>query len=82
MEALLMAVMGITNLACFIIGAKVGQKVTKGEPIELPTLNPVKAYREHQAQRAVDAEQSKIDTIMQNIESYNGTSSGQKDIPR
>lgn len=80
MEALLLAVMGITNLACFVIGAKVGQKVTKGESIELPTLNPMAAYKAHQAKRLAEEEQSKIDKIMRNIEAYDGTSHGQEDV--
>ena len=45
MEVLLLAVMGITNILCFVIGARVGQKVTKGEPVELPTVNPMKAVK-------------------------------------
>lgn len=80
MEALLLAVMGLTNIACFVIGAKVGQTVSKGEDIKLPTINPLEAYRERENKRQAQAEQDKLDTIMQNIESYDGTSRGQKDV--
>ena len=80
MEALLLAVMGLTNIACFVIGAKVGQTVSKGEDIKLPTINPMEAYRERENKRQAQAEQDKLDTIMQNIESYDGTSRGQKDV--
>ena len=82
MEVLLMAVVGLTNIACFIIGAKVGQAVSKGEKIETPTVNPLKAYREHEAKKEAQAEQERIDAIMKNIEAYNGTADGQKDVPR
>jgi hypothetical protein len=82
MEVLLLAVMGLTNIACFIIGAKVGQAVAKGEKIETPTVNPLKAYREHEARKEAKMEQDKIAVIMGNIEAYDGTSSGQKDVPR
>jgi hypothetical protein len=82
MEVLLLMVMGLTNIACFIIGAKVGQAVSKGEKIETPTVNPMKAYREHEAKKVAQAEQDKIAVIMGNIEAYDGTSSGQKDVPR
>ena len=82
MEVLLSMVMGLTNIACFIIGAKVGQAVSKGEKIETPTVNPMKAYREHEAKKVAQAEQDKIAVIMGNIEAYDGTSSGQKDVPR
>ena len=86
MEALLLLVMGITNLACFIVGAKVGQMVSKGESIEAPTINPAEILREQrerrEERRQAEAEQEKIDTILQNIERYDGTSIGQKDVPR
>lgn len=82
MEVLLLMVMGVTNIVCFVIGAKVGQAVSKGEKIETPTVNPLKAYREHEAKKAAQAEQDKVAVIMSNIEAYNGTSDGQKDVPR
>ena len=81
MEALLLAVMGLTNIACFIIGAKVGQKVSKGEDIELPTINPLEIYREHEAKQEAQMEQERLETIMRNIEGYDGTANGQEDVP-
>lgn len=81
MEALLLLVMGATNVACFIIGAKVGQTVAKGEKIETPTLNPMKAIREHKDRQVAEMEQDRLDTIMRNIEGYNGTGMGQEDVP-
>lgn len=84
MEIVLVLVVSISNIACLIIGAKVGQTVSKGERIETPELNPVKAIREHRekvaAEREHDKEQRKIDTIMRNIETYDGTSNGQEDV--
>lgn len=81
MEALaIIALVSFFNISCFIIGAKVGQKVSKDETIELPSVNPMKAIREHQNKKAAEKEQSKIETIMQNIEKYDGTSRGQEDV--
>ena len=80
MEVLLMAILSLSNIACFLIGAKVWQKVVKGENVEVPTVNPLKAYQEHKEQKAAEREQSKYDTIMQNIEAYDGTANGQKDV--
>lgn len=77
----LVAVICLTNIACFVAGAKVVQKVSRDETIEIPTIDPLKAYREHEARREAKAEQDRFDTIMQNIESYDGTSNGQKDVP-
>ena len=82
MEALLLAVMAASNILCFLIGAKVGQKVSKGEDIELPTINPIEAVKERREKKEAEMEQDRLDTIMRNIESYNGTSAGQEDVPR
>lgn len=82
MEALLLLIMGVVSIACFIIGAKVGQAVSKGEPIEAPTLNPLKAMQEHADKKQAKAEQERIETIMRNIESYDGTGANQEDVPR
>jgi hypothetical protein len=80
MEVLLMAIFSLSNIACFLIGAKVGQKVVNQEKIELPTVNPMKAYREHQARKEAEMEKSKIDTILRNIDNYDGTPYGQEDV--
>ena len=82
MEILLILLIGALNISCFLIGAKVGQTVSKGEPIELPSVDPFKAYREYQARKSADREQERIDAIMQNIEHYDGTGANQKDVPR
>jgi hypothetical protein len=82
MEVLLLLVMGVTNILCFMIGAKVGQKVVKGEEVELPTLDPLKSYREHQDRKEAQQVQKAVDVIMQNIEAYNGTADGQQEVPR
>lgn len=82
MEILLALVVGTLCIVCFFVGAKVGQQASKGEPITAPELNPVKAFREHQERRAAESEQGRIDTIMRNIEKYDGTELGQEDVPR
>ena len=76
----LLAIASLTNIACFVIGAKVGQTVSKGDTIETPTINPMKAYREHQAQKEADREKEKYNTIMRNIDSYDGTGYRQEDV--
>jgi hypothetical protein len=82
MEAvLLLLVMGAANIACFFLGAKVGQTVSKGETIEAPELNPIEIARKHQAKREAERDQNRIDVIMQNIDRYDGSGAGQKDVP-
>ena len=78
---LTMLLMGAINVACFFIGAKVGQTAYKGEDIKTPALNPIKAIRESENKKLAKAEQERIDTILHNIESYDGTERGQQDVP-
>lgn len=82
MDILLIAVVGTLNIACFFVGAKVGQMVQKGETIKAPTINPVKLYNEHIDKKEAEAEKNRLDVIMRNIEKYDGTGKGQEDVPR
>ena len=79
---LLVAVIGILCIVCFFIGAKVGQKVNKGETLELPNLNPIKVYEEYKETQEAKLEQEKYKIISENIDNYDGTSIGQKKLPR
>lgn len=75
-------VSGTLNAVCFFIGAKIGQKVSKGERIEAPTLNPMKAIREREERKEADKEAERLEIILQNIENYDGSPNGQRDVPR
>jgi hypothetical protein len=81
MEVLLLAVMGAVNIFCFLIGAKVGQTVVKGEKVEMPSIDPLKAVREHEAKKEAQKEQDRLNAILRNIEAYDGTGRGQEEIP-
>ena len=74
----------VLNIACFFVGSKVGRAIVKGEKVKMP--NPVEAIKEHkaqkEAQKEAEWEQVRLETIMQNIECYDGTSNNQKDVPR
>lgn len=82
MDALLLLIFGAYGIACFVTGARIGQKVDKGEKIELPTVNPMEIVREHKAQREADKQKKRIDAIMRNIDAYDGTGIGQEEVPR
>lgn len=80
---------GALNVACFFVGAFVGCKVSKGESIKLPEVNPVKVIddirdrkEEREAKREAAREAEKLDVILENIKNYNGSSNGQRDVPR
>lgn len=82
MEILLVLVTGALCVACFFVGAKVGQKVSRGETIETPKIDPLGAFRKREERKEARREQERIDTIMRNIENYDGTGNGQEDVPR
>lgn len=79
---LIILTVGTLNVACFFIGAKVGQKVAKGETIETPNVNPIQYIQEQREKQQAIKEQKRINTILENIDNYNGTDAGQKDVPR
>jgi hypothetical protein len=81
MEVLLLAVMGISNIICFLIGAKVGKMSGKNEVVVMSTANPLKAVRDRESKKEAAREQERINTILENIEGYDGTPMGQKDVP-
>lgn len=81
MEILLILCTGLVNVLCFLIGARVGQKVSKEEEIEVPKLNPMQIYREKQEKKETSKERDKLEAIMHNIDAYDGTGNGQRDIP-
>ena len=78
---LIVLVTGALCVACFFVGAKVGQKVSKGEEIKLPAPDPIKAIRKHNDKIKADAEAKRREIIFENIDNYDGTSRGQKDVP-
>ena len=81
MEVLLILAIGFVCMACFLMGAKVGQAVAKGEKVELPR-NPIPSAKERQTKQEAEFEQNRLNTILHNIDRYDGTSDGQKDVPR
>lgn len=80
MEILLVLTTGALCLACFFVGVRTGQKVSKGEDVKLPNLGEIKRERDERIE--ADRERDRLNTIMENIDNYDGTGHGQKDIPR
>lgn len=83
METILLTItICLNSVVCFIIGAKVGQKVVRQEPIE---INPVKAVNkaitEHKDKKEKEAEDEFYKAILQNIDNYDGTAVGQVKVP-
>lgn len=81
MEILMLLVAGAVNVACFVIGAKVGQAVAKGEKVTVVPEDPFKAIREREDRQQSKAERERLEIILKNIDSYDGTGYGQQDVP-
>ena len=81
--ALGLLVAGATNVACFAVGAKVGQQVAKDEPVKVP--NPVaeikEARRKQEAQKEGDRQRKWLETVLENVDCYDGSAKGQKNVP-
>lgn len=80
MEALLLLIMGAYGIVCLLIGVRLGRG--KVEPISMPKVNPMEKIRERIDHKKAEKEQERNDIILQNIEAYDGTGNGQKDVPR
>ncbi len=81
MEILLTLTVGTLCIVCFFIGVRVGQAVSRGETIKTPPINPLETIRRREDRKKAETEQDRIETIMGNIERYDGTSNGQRDVP-
>ena len=82
MEVWAILVMGIVNVACFVAGAVVGQAVRKGKDIGemLQSAAPTEIIKAHKRKSEAQKELDRMDTIMRNIEAYDGTPIGQKEV--
>lgn len=82
MDAIIMIVFTLSNIACFIIGAKTGQIAAKGKDIPFASTPPIKPQADRRAEKKHKAEQDMLRTILENVDAYDGTGFGQKELPR
>jgi len=68
----------LSNVFCLFVGARIGQKVNNNEPVKLP--NPAKAIEEYKENKEYREEQDKLNSMLENINNYNGTGMGQRDL--
>ena len=78
--ALICTIFGVFSCISFFLGAKVGQKVSNNQEIKLPTLNPAKKVKEMLQEKENKKEEERMETILQNIENYDGTDIGQLEV--
>lgn len=83
MEILLCTVFGVFILFSFVIGVRIGQKLNNNEPIRLNPIKAIDEYKEEkEVKRQIKETETKLNVMLDNIDSYDGTGLGQKDIPR
>ena len=77
----LLFLFGIFIILAYALGLKNGQKLKNNEEIKIPEINPVKIVRNEIETFEQKKKQDAYDTMMANIDNYDGTGIGQKDIP-
>lgn len=77
----LLFLFGIFIILAYTLGLKNGQKLKNDEEIKMPEINPVKIVRNEIETFEQKKKQDVYDTMMANIDNYDGTGLGQKDIP-
>lgn len=77
----LLFLFGIFIILSYTLGLKNGQKLKNNEEIKIPEINPVKIVRNEIETFEQKKKQDVYDTMMANIDNYDGTGLGQKDIP-
>lgn len=76
----LLFLFGIFIILAYTLGLKNGQKLKNDEEIKMPEVNPVKIVRNEIDAFEQRKKQDVYDTIMANIDNYDGTGLRQKDI--
>lgn len=78
---LLLLVVGALMVLAFLVGARTTQKAQNNVEITLPNINPINKINELKSEYQANKKQSKFEVELDNINNYNGTALGQKNIP-
>ncbi len=70
----------LSNLICLLVGVKVGQKAYRGEDIAMKFPNPVENVQTFKVSQEKKREQEAVETMLHNIDVYDGTGLGQREI--
>ena len=82
METIIAVVVGgLVAYIGYFLGFKLGMAMRESDDAEKPTFKATKVEKvSKEEQEAAEAEKKKLATIIENIENYDGTSFGQKDV--
>lgn len=78
---ILCIIFGVFILVAYSLGLKNGQRLSKNEEVVIPNVNPVKAVTEEIEKHEEKKKQEAYEIMISNIDNYDGTGLGQKDIP-
>jgi hypothetical protein len=83
METILLTFMlmalGIQTVLCCVLTVFLLKQMNAKE-MQIPS--PIMAVKEHKAKKLAKKELDMVETIMTNIDNYDGTDNGQMDVPR
>ena len=68
----------VGHIFCLIIGVNIGQNIVQGKEVSIP--NPVTAIKEYQEEKEQKEDEKRVRVMLENIENYNGTELGQRDV--
>lgn len=73
----------LINILCMVIGVRIGQKVAKKQDV---VINPIasikKEIKEEKETKKQELKQRQVDAMLYNIDNYDGSGLGQRDIPK
>lgn len=77
---LIALIFSFSNIACLIIGLRIrdGKEIKISSPVEM-----IKEYKENkETQQEEEQKQKALETMLYNIDRYDGTEEGQREIER
>ena len=75
------SIFGLIIMASYTLGLRNGQKLSKKEEITMPDVNPVSIVNKQIEKHEIKKEQDLLNIMMDNIDNYDGTGAGQKELP-
>ena len=81
---ILCTIFGVFILFAFAKGIELGQRLNRNERIEIksPVTVTSEKIKEHKTNKALAEEQEIMKINLENIDNYNGSSLGKKEIPK
>lgn len=79
--ALGLLVAGAVNVVCVIAGASIVQKASRGQPVQPEIPKREKPVAVGKEPKEDEPGRKRREVILENIERYNGSPDGQKNVP-